>query len=135
MRRIEGSSQPATMVSRLLERAPRGLRDLLGAREPAVDGEVNALAISARKIGSVLQLSIANPSSTFVSSIEVVMKIEYFDRDTTSQDRREVDFLSPREEVLLAIPAESEAISRLWCSTTFTLLGEQHTATGSVALA
>lgn len=134
MRRIQPRPDVSSPLDRVFERAARGLRDLLGRNQHVAVGDVRELEISARKLGPVLQLSVSNPSRVFLSSIELVLLIEFYDLDHTAQERREIEFLSPGEEVMLAIAVESDQVSRLWCTTNYTLRGERRSATGGVEL-
>ena len=134
MRRIQPPPDASSPLDRVIERAARGLSGLLGRNQRVAVGDVQELEISARKLGAVLQLSVANPSRVFLSTIEVVLLIEFYDLDHTAQKRREVEFLSPGEEVMLAIAVESDKVSRLWCTMNYTLRGERRSATGGVEL-
>jgi hypothetical protein len=134
MRRRQRPADSAGRLGRLLGRAPQGLRDLLSSTTGPTDGEVVELELSARKMGPVLQVSVANPSRVFLAAIELSLLIEFYDREERTQERRRVEFLSPGEEVMLAIPVASEQISRLWCTTNYTLRGERRSATGGIQL-
>ncbi len=134
MRRIQRSAETSSPLGRLLQRAPRGLRDLFASSPKGPQGDVQELAISARKFGPVLQVSVANTSRVFLSSIEVALLIEFYDLDHTANELRDVEFLSPGEQVLLAVAVESDRVSRVWCTTNYTLRGDRHSATGGVEL-
>ena len=134
MRRIQRSAETSSPLERLLQRAPRGLRDLFASSPKAPAGDVQELVISARKFGPVLQVDVANTSRVFLSSIEVALLIEFYDVDHTANELRDVEFLSPGEQVLLAVAVESDRVSRVWCTTNYTLRGDRHSATGGVEL-
>lgn len=134
MRRTQREIRHDSPVARLLARAPKGLRDLLGGSRRADEGGTGEVELSARRMGRVLQVSVANPSRVFLSSIELSLLIEFYDLDRAAHERRTIEFLSPGEAVLLALPVESEHVSRLWCTTDYTLRGERHSATGGIEL-
>lgn len=134
MRRTQPEAESVSPVARLLARAPKGLRDLLGGSRRADEGGPAELNLSARRMGRVLQVSVANPSRVFLSSIELSLLIEFYDLDRAAQEHRTIEFLSPGEQVLLAIPVESEQVSRLWCTTDYTLRSQRRSATGGIEL-
>jgi hypothetical protein len=134
VRRTQRHPESSGRLDRLLSRAPKSLRHLLGGSATPSDGGSVQLELSARCLGPVLQLSVANPSGVFLSSIDLSLLIEFYDREDRAQEHRSVEFLSPGEEVMLAIPVASEQISRLWCTANYTLRGQRRSVTGGIRL-
>ena len=134
MRRLDRRAAARPSWATWLDRAPAPLRNLLGVEPAEPASDLGSLELSARRLGRVLQFSVANETAEVITGLELAVMVEFFDRQGTEQERRTVDYLAPGEEILLAIPISSTEVSRVWCASTYVAGTDSYTATGVVDL-